>query len=56
MLHRCAWRSGVRIRTYVHPSQAKRGGLKDTLADDLVATVLKATIDRTGINPADIGR
>ena len=32
--------------------QAKKGGLKDTLADDMIATVLKATIDRTGVNPA----
>lgn len=31
--------------------QAKKGGLKDTLADDLVATVIKATLERTGVNP-----
>lgn len=32
--------------------QAKRGGLKDTLPDDLLVTVFKATLERTGINPA----
>jgi hypothetical protein len=31
--------------------QAKRGGLKDTLADDLLATVLKATLQQTGVEP-----
>ncbi|KAK9831308.1 hypothetical protein WJX81_000893 [Elliptochloris bilobata] len=36
-------------------TKAKRGGLKDTLPDDLLVTVFKATLDRTGINPADIG-
>lgn len=35
--------------------QAKRGGLKDTDAVDLLATVFKAVLDRTRINPADIG-
>lgn len=35
-----------------HPQQAKRGWFKDTPVDDLLAAVLKATIDRTGINPA----
>ncbi|XP_042063604.1 3-ketoacyl CoA thiolase 1, peroxisomal-like [Salvia splendens] len=35
--------------------KAKRGGFKDTLPDDLLATVLKALIDRTNINPAEIG-
>lgn len=35
--------------------QAKRGGLKDTDAVDLLATVFKAVLDRTHINPADIG-
>ena len=33
-------------------SQARRGGLKDTTADELVASVLKAVIDQTGIDPA----
>mmetsp|Transcript_18826 Transcript_18826/g.48340 ORF Transcript_18826/g.48340 Transcript_18826/m.48340 type:complete len:432 (+) Transcript_18826:138-1433(+) len=36
-------------------TKAGRGGLKDTTGDDLVATVLKATLDKTGINPADVG-
>jgi len=35
--------------------QAKRGGLKDTDAVDLLATVFKAVLERTHINPADIG-
>ncbi|CAL8469403.1 g8944 [Coccomyxa elongata] len=36
-------------------TKAKRGGLKDTLPDDMLAAVFQATLDRTGINPADIG-
>ncbi len=32
--------------------KAKRGGLKDTPADDLLATVLKATLQQTGVEPA----
>lgn len=32
--------------------QGKRGGLKDTLPDDMLATVFTATLERTGINPA----
>ena len=32
--------------------QAKRGGLKDTPADDLLAAVLKGVISQTGIDPA----
>lgn len=32
--------------------QARRGGLKDTTADELVASVLKAVVDQTGIDPA----
>ncbi|KAL1550339.1 3-ketoacyl-CoA thiolase 1, peroxisomal [Salvia divinorum] len=35
--------------------KAKRGGFKDTLPDDLLATVLKALIDRTNLNPAEVG-
>lgn len=31
--------------------QAKRGALKDTPADDMLAAVLKATVDRTGVEP-----
>ncbi|GMI73509.1 PEROXISOME DEFECTIVE 1, peroxisomal 3-ketoacyl-CoA thiolase 3, 3-KETOACYL-COA THIOLASE 2 [Hibiscus trionum] len=34
--------------------KAKRGGFKDTLADDLLATVLKALIDRTKLNPSEV--
>ena len=36
-------------------TRAKKGGLKDTPADDLLATLLKATVDRTGLNPEDVG-
>ena len=36
-------------------TRAKKGGLKDTPADDLVATLLKATVDRTGIDVNDVG-
>jgi len=35
--------------------RAKRGGLKDTPADDLVATVLKETLCRTGVEPEAVG-
>uniref|UniRef100_A0A7C8ZLZ2 acetyl-CoA C-acyltransferase n=1 Tax=Opuntia streptacantha TaxID=393608 RepID=A0A7C8ZLZ2_OPUST len=35
--------------------KAKRGGFKDTPADDLLAPVLKALIDKTKINPAEVG-
>lgn len=35
--------------------KAKRGGLKDTPADDMVATVLKETIRRTGVEPEAVG-
>eukprot|EP01018_Ginkgo_biloba_P036840 Gb_04580 [translate_table: standard] len=35
--------------------KAKRGGFKDTYPDDLLAPVLKALIDRTGISPDEVG-
>lgn len=35
--------------------RAKKGGLKDTYVEDMLATVLKATVDRTKIDPAIIG-
>ncbi|XP_074317255.1 3-ketoacyl CoA thiolase 1, peroxisomal-like [Silene latifolia] len=35
--------------------KAKRGGFKDTLADDLLAPVLKAVIEKTNINPSEVG-
>ncbi|XP_004290230.1 PREDICTED: 3-ketoacyl-CoA thiolase 2, peroxisomal-like [Fragaria vesca subsp. vesca] len=35
--------------------KAKRGGFKDTLADDLLAPVLKAVIERTNLNPSEVG-
>lgn len=36
-------------------TRAKKGGLKDTPADDLLATLLKATVERTGLDPIDVG-
>lgn len=35
--------------------RARKGGLKDTPADDLVATVLKETLRRTGVEPEAVG-
>ncbi|GMI66394.1 PEROXISOME DEFECTIVE 1, peroxisomal 3-ketoacyl-CoA thiolase 3, 3-KETOACYL-COA THIOLASE 2 [Hibiscus trionum] len=35
--------------------KSKRGGFKDTPADDLLAPVLKALIDRTKVNPSEVG-
>ncbi|VFR00532.1 unnamed protein product [Cuscuta campestris] len=35
--------------------KAKRGGFKDTFPDDLLAPVLKAVIEATNINPAEVG-
>ncbi|GAU28057.1 hypothetical protein TSUD_265150 [Trifolium subterraneum] len=35
--------------------KAKRGGFKDTLPDDLLASVLKAVIDKTNVNPSEVG-
>lgn len=35
--------------------KAKRGGFKDTLPDDLLATVLKAVIEKTNVDPGEVG-
>ncbi|KAB1203758.1 3-ketoacyl-CoA thiolase 2, peroxisomal [Morella rubra] len=35
--------------------KAKRGGFKDTFADDLLAPVLKALIEKTNLNPNEVG-
>ncbi|KAE9617560.1 hypothetical protein Lal_00035143 [Lupinus albus] len=35
--------------------KAKRGGFKDTHADDLLAPVLKAVIEKTNLNPSEVG-
>ncbi|EFN53218.1 hypothetical protein CHLNCDRAFT_25846 [Chlorella variabilis] len=35
--------------------KAKRGGFKDTPVDDLIATVLKETIRRSGVEPEAVG-
>ncbi|KAF3436016.1 hypothetical protein FNV43_RR23108 [Rhamnella rubrinervis] len=35
--------------------KSKRGGFKDTPADDLLLPVLKAVIDKTNLNPSEVG-
>uniref|UniRef100_A0A5B6ZLS9 acetyl-CoA C-acyltransferase n=1 Tax=Davidia involucrata TaxID=16924 RepID=A0A5B6ZLS9_DAVIN len=35
--------------------KSKRGGFKDTLPDDLLAPVLKALIEKTNLNPSEVG-
>ncbi|GLT72923.1 hypothetical protein SLA2020_448170 [Shorea laevis] len=35
--------------------KAKRGGFKDTYPDDLLAPVLKALIEKTNLNPSEVG-
>ncbi|RDX85309.1 3-ketoacyl-CoA thiolase 2, peroxisomal [Mucuna pruriens] len=35
--------------------KAKRGGFKDTLPDDLLASVLKAVIEKTNVDPGEVG-
>ncbi|XP_062079024.1 3-ketoacyl CoA thiolase 1, peroxisomal-like isoform X2 [Humulus lupulus] len=35
--------------------KAKRGGFKDTPADDLLAVVLKAMIEKTNLDPSEVG-
>ncbi|KAH7836374.1 hypothetical protein Vadar_000504 [Vaccinium darrowii] len=35
--------------------KSKRGGFKDTLPDDLLAPVLKAVIEKTNLNPNEVG-
>ncbi|XP_022138475.1 3-ketoacyl-CoA thiolase 2, peroxisomal-like [Momordica charantia] len=35
--------------------KSKRGGFKDTHADDLLAPVLKALIDKTNLDPSEVG-
>ncbi|KAK4776774.1 hypothetical protein SAY86_005462 [Trapa natans] len=35
--------------------KAKRGGYKDTHADDLLAPVLKAVLEKTNLDPAEVG-
>lgn len=46
----------VIVAAYRTPQcKAKRGGFKDTLPDDLLAPVLKALIDKTGVNPNEVG-
>ncbi|KAJ7955574.1 3-ketoacyl-CoA thiolase 2, peroxisomal [Quillaja saponaria] len=35
--------------------KSKRGGFKDTYADDLLAPVLKAVIEKTNLNPSEVG-
>ncbi|CAL5345756.1 unnamed protein product [Camellia sinensis] len=35
--------------------KSKRGGFKDTYPDDLLAPVLRALIERTNLNPSEVG-
>ncbi|KAK4778248.1 hypothetical protein SAY87_018435 [Trapa incisa] len=35
--------------------RSKRGGFKDTYADDLLAPVLKALLEKTNLNPSEVG-
>lgn len=35
--------------------RAKKGGFKDTPADDLLASVLKAVVEKTNLNPSEVG-
>ncbi|XP_003632434.3 LOW QUALITY PROTEIN: 3-ketoacyl CoA thiolase 1, peroxisomal [Vitis vinifera] len=35
--------------------KAKRGGFKDTLPDDILAPVLKALIEKTNVDPSEVG-
>lgn len=35
--------------------KSKRGGFKDTLPDDLLASVLKAVVEKTNLNPNEVG-
>ncbi|CAH1453015.1 unnamed protein product [Lactuca virosa] len=46
----------VIVAAYRSPlCKSKRGGLKDTYPDDILAPVLKALIEKTNINPAEVG-
>ncbi|KAJ4728525.1 3-ketoacyl-CoA thiolase 2, peroxisomal [Melia azedarach] len=35
--------------------KAKRGGFKDTLVDDMLAPLLKAVVEKTNLNPSEVG-
>ncbi|KAL5990171.1 3-ketoacyl-CoA thiolase 1, peroxisomal [Asimina triloba] len=35
--------------------KSKRGGFKDTYADDLLAPILKALVEKTNVNPNEVG-
>ncbi|KAG9151128.1 hypothetical protein Leryth_002701 [Lithospermum erythrorhizon] len=46
----------VIVAAYRSPlCKAKRGGLKDTYADDLLAPVLRALIEKTNLDPSEVG-
>ncbi|KAK9726762.1 hypothetical protein RND81_05G235600 [Saponaria officinalis] len=46
----------VIVAAYRSPlCKAKRGAFKDTYPDDLLAPVLKALIEKTNVNPAEVG-
>ncbi|KAL4591052.1 hypothetical protein LXL04_004000 [Taraxacum kok-saghyz] len=46
----------VIVAAYRSPlCKSKRGGFKDTYPDDILAPVLKALIEKTNVNPAEVG-
>ncbi|KAF8392063.1 hypothetical protein HHK36_022404 [Tetracentron sinense] len=46
----------VIVAAYRTPQcKSKRGGFKDTHADDLLAPVLKALLEKTNLNPSEVG-
>lgn len=46
----------VIVAAYRSPlCKSKRGGFKDTFPDDILAPVLKALIEKTNLNPAEVG-
>ncbi|GJU15721.1 3-ketoacyl-CoA thiolase 2, peroxisomal [Tanacetum coccineum] len=46
----------VVVATYRTPlCKSKRGGLKDTYPDDILTPVLNAVIEKTNLNPAEVG-
>ncbi|XP_027363549.1 3-ketoacyl-CoA thiolase 2, peroxisomal isoform X1 [Abrus precatorius] len=50
------WDDVVIVAAYRTPlCKSKRGGFKDTLADDLLAPVLKAVLEKTSLNPGEVG-
>ena len=50
-LLRLTFLAAVSSIQFLFVPQAKRGALKDCPADDMLATVLQATVERTGVEP-----